>query len=477
MTKETAFQTLGISEDASPQQIKQAWRDMLAVWHPDKHMGNERLRRKAEEQSKRINEAYDRIQTGNFKSSNRPQSESPPYEDFRQAHRQAYEDYIRREEEAKAREQKESPPKREEAKVKQKKTSGWVKFWIILIFFKFLILPFLSPKNDEYDKEMPPHDIVHPKPQHDLPKSTETLKERIARWGLQIPPEIYDQPHQFEEHSNNVITAMDDILGDFKSASSDDDKQDALVTARATIATFFPKDHPSGVALEGYNEAQIKQWVRETKRLHTNYLKTGIRNDAESLLEEARRKEADAYQALQEQAAAERSAAAEQAQLQQAAAAEQARRQDLVQTGIPDEPSTHPNWEEYKRYEAAMLEKGWQPMSWEQYKELSRGWEDYLERLRLRDPAAFEEVRRWDEANHQRQVERAAAAAKQSQLQQAAAAEQSRMQAPAQTAIPAEPSNFPTAEDMAFASRRVVEGMTWEQALRMARKNRTETKQ
>ena len=69
MTKETAFQTLGISEDASPQQIKQAWRDMLAVWHPDKHMGNERLRRKAEEQTKRINEAYDRIQTGNFKSS------------------------------------------------------------------------------------------------------------------------------------------------------------------------------------------------------------------------------------------------------------------------------------------------------------------------------------------------------------------------------------------------------------------------
>lgn len=100
MTKETAFQTLGISEDASPQQIKQAWRDMLAVWHPDKHMGNERLRRKAEEQTKRINEAYDRIQTGNFKSSNRPQSESPPYEDFRRASEYYY---ARREEEARAR--------------------------------------------------------------------------------------------------------------------------------------------------------------------------------------------------------------------------------------------------------------------------------------------------------------------------------------------------------------------------------------
>lgn len=311
MTKETAFQTLGISEDASPQQIKQAWRDMLSVWHPDKHMGNERLRRKAEEQAKRINEAYDRIQNGNFKSSSRPESESPPYEDFQQARRRAYEDHIRREEEAKAREWKESPPKWEKAKVKQKKTSGWLKFWIILIFFKFLILPFLSPKNDEYDKQMPPHDIIHPKPQHDLPKSTETLKERIARWGLQISPEIYDQLHQFEEHSNNVIAAMDDILDDFKSASTDDEKQAALVSARHTIASFYPKDHPTVVALDGYNEAQLKQWVRATKRHHENYLKTGIRNDVEALLEEARRKEADAYQALQEQAAAEQARRAE----------------------------------------------------------------------------------------------------------------------------------------------------------------------
>ena len=39
------------------------------------------------------------------------------------------------------------------------------------------------------------------------------------------------------------------------------------------------------------------------------------------------------------------------------------------------------------------------------------------------------------------------------------------------------PSNFPTAEDMAFASRRVADGMTWEQALRLARKNRTKTRQ
>ena len=142
----------------------------------------------------------------------------------------------------------------------------------------------------EYDKQMPPHDITHPKPQHDLPKSTETLKEKIARWGLQIPPEIYDQLHQFEEYSINVISAMDDILDDLKSASDDDAKQDALISAKSIISNFYPKDDPAVIALDGFDEPQLKQWVRASKRHHENYIKTGIRKHAEALLNEWREK-------------------------------------------------------------------------------------------------------------------------------------------------------------------------------------------
>ncbi len=94
MTEEihSAYQTLGISEDASPQEIKQAWRDMLAVWHPDKHMGNERLRRKAEEQSKRINEAYDilkrYLKDGDIpRSRPRPSTQSQKQESQQQTRR------------------------------------------------------------------------------------------------------------------------------------------------------------------------------------------------------------------------------------------------------------------------------------------------------------------------------------------------------------------------------------------------------
>lgn len=56
-----AFETLGIEPSASPDEIKQAHRDLVQVWHPDRYGNNERLRKKAEEKLKQINAAYDLI--------------------------------------------------------------------------------------------------------------------------------------------------------------------------------------------------------------------------------------------------------------------------------------------------------------------------------------------------------------------------------------------------------------------------------
>jgi hypothetical protein len=44
-------------------QLKQAYRDLVQVWHPDKHAGHERLRKKAEEKTKEINQAYEALQS------------------------------------------------------------------------------------------------------------------------------------------------------------------------------------------------------------------------------------------------------------------------------------------------------------------------------------------------------------------------------------------------------------------------------
>src|ERR1039458_9351657 len=44
-------------------QLKQAYRDLVQVWHPDKHAHHERLRIKAEEKMKEINQAYEALQS------------------------------------------------------------------------------------------------------------------------------------------------------------------------------------------------------------------------------------------------------------------------------------------------------------------------------------------------------------------------------------------------------------------------------
>jgi len=44
-------------------QLKQAYHDLVQVWHPDKHAHNERLRQKADEKMKEINQAYEVLQS------------------------------------------------------------------------------------------------------------------------------------------------------------------------------------------------------------------------------------------------------------------------------------------------------------------------------------------------------------------------------------------------------------------------------
>jgi curved DNA-binding protein CbpA len=53
-----------LPDSFSEAQLKQAYHDLVQVWHPDKHSHNERLRRKAEEKMKEINQAYQVLQAG-----------------------------------------------------------------------------------------------------------------------------------------------------------------------------------------------------------------------------------------------------------------------------------------------------------------------------------------------------------------------------------------------------------------------------
>jgi hypothetical protein len=53
--------TLGLAPDASWDEVTQAYKDLMRVWHPDRFQGDERLRKKAEVQAQRINEAMSEL--------------------------------------------------------------------------------------------------------------------------------------------------------------------------------------------------------------------------------------------------------------------------------------------------------------------------------------------------------------------------------------------------------------------------------
>ena len=57
------LELLDLPDAFSEAQLKQAYHDLVQVWHPDKHSHNERLRNKADEKMKEINQAYEVLQS------------------------------------------------------------------------------------------------------------------------------------------------------------------------------------------------------------------------------------------------------------------------------------------------------------------------------------------------------------------------------------------------------------------------------
>ncbi|MCK4817901.1 J domain-containing protein [bacterium] len=61
MDLKRCFEILKLDSDASPSELKQAHRDLVDVWHPDRFSHNPRLRKRAEEELKEINIAYQEV--------------------------------------------------------------------------------------------------------------------------------------------------------------------------------------------------------------------------------------------------------------------------------------------------------------------------------------------------------------------------------------------------------------------------------
>lgn len=64
MNRNEALNILGLDDDASADDIKIAYRETVQILHPDKFAGNEKLQRRATEQFKRLQEAYELLCSG-----------------------------------------------------------------------------------------------------------------------------------------------------------------------------------------------------------------------------------------------------------------------------------------------------------------------------------------------------------------------------------------------------------------------------
>ena len=64
MRPDEALKILGVGPGATPKEVKEAYRDLVKVWHPDRFGSDPRLRQKAEEKLKEINDAYGLLQSG-----------------------------------------------------------------------------------------------------------------------------------------------------------------------------------------------------------------------------------------------------------------------------------------------------------------------------------------------------------------------------------------------------------------------------
>ena len=63
MDIQRCFEILEIDSGAAPDEAKQAYKDIVNVWHPDRFSNNPRLKRKAEEKLKEVNVAYETVES------------------------------------------------------------------------------------------------------------------------------------------------------------------------------------------------------------------------------------------------------------------------------------------------------------------------------------------------------------------------------------------------------------------------------
>ena len=142
-----ALEILEVDTNASFDEAKQAYRDMINVWHPDKYANNERLQEKATEKLKEVNAAWEELQK--YYHDKDEQVAREKTDNVQQQARQQQSDQARRQEERR----KQADSGRQDQKQKKHNAAGKVnehqrtrlasKWPIDSILFGFKLLMFI----------------------------------------------------------------------------------------------------------------------------------------------------------------------------------------------------------------------------------------------------------------------------------------------------------------------------------------------
>jgi len=136
------YEILGLEPGATPDKVKQAYRDLAKVWHPDRFLNDPRLQKKAEEKLKEINQAYEKLYyhhtAPNFqheqprpepeKSSPQSEQPQPPIGSYTQTQTTTWVDRI---------------PK-------------WLMILIILVLIRLVVNQFNAPSRTSKPREIAP---------------------------------------------------------------------------------------------------------------------------------------------------------------------------------------------------------------------------------------------------------------------------------------------------------------------------------
>jgi len=78
MSRADCLRALGVDRDASWETIRQAYKDLVRVWHPDRFQSDPQLRDRAERQLQKINESYFALKNWHIFEANQPDPAPQP---------------------------------------------------------------------------------------------------------------------------------------------------------------------------------------------------------------------------------------------------------------------------------------------------------------------------------------------------------------------------------------------------------------